>query len=192
MILGKIPFFVFLFVSFFYGCSFKIPHYRIPDYEKKQIRLIAVLPVEADLCDPQLADFLRRSIVESLYFKGYPRMLIPSIDEKWLTLKWDDFRKQLPGTNLGVDAVMRAKLMELSTKFNFIYAIVNIRIDFELLSAKTGELLWGISLKESEVVTDITPSRLRLRTVQIYEPCIQTIVERAMKTFPDAFGTEEA
>ncbi|MCX7816846.1 MAG: hypothetical protein N2317_04985 [Syntrophales bacterium] len=193
MNLNKFRFIVLLFVLLFVGCSFKIHHYLVPDYEKKQIRLIAVLPVEADSCDPELADLLRRMIIDALYFKGYPKISIQSTDEKVIASKPEDLnQRQLLEPHIGVDAILRAKLVELSTKFNFIFATVNIRVDLELFSTRTGELLWGTSLKESEIVMDVTPSRLRLKTAQFYELSIQTIVERAMKTFPEAFGMEEA
>jgi len=132
------------------GCAGKQPYSVNPDYSKKGTRLIAILPVNIKSGDARVGQMLREMVLHELYFKGYPKVPLQSIDEKLAKIykgNMDFKRENIPpkaiGDLLGVDAVLYAFLEECSTDFSFVYALTRVSVFFELRSAKTGETLWS-------------------------------------------------
>ena len=176
------------------GCSWiwKQPYTVVPDYEKKGVRLIAVLPVNVKSGNLKAGTMFREMIVNELYFKGYPKVSPLTIDEKLARVYKDgrnSSRVSIPpktvGDLLGVDAVMYASLDECSTDFSFVYAPTHVSASFELRSAKTGETLWTFRNKTTKRNYGISREQLEIESCQIYEPSIQEIVDKAMGTLPD-------
>ncbi len=76
------PLLFFLAAVLLAGCAATIPHVIVPDYGKRGMRLIAVMPIINSSSDPKSAEMLRSKLVEELYFKGYPKIPVKVIDEK--------------------------------------------------------------------------------------------------------------
>jgi len=174
------------------GCAKKIPHSLVPEYEKRQIRLVAILPVMDKAGNPEVSALLRQRIAEALYFKGYPRVLTSTVDEKlkvfYKNVK-DASKDSLPprdvGGLLGVDAVLYSTLTDCRTSFLYLYAPTSIAVNFEMYNVRTGELLWSTGYRVGEKNFDVTPDRLKMKSCQVFEPALQQIVNKAMETLPD-------
>jgi len=185
---------VFALLIFVQGCSWmwKKPYTVVPNYDKKGVRLIAVLPVNVKSGNLKAGQMFREMIVNELYFKGYPKVSLLTIDEKLarvykggINSKRENIPPKAMGDLLGVDAVMYASLDECSTDFSFVYAPTHVSASFELRSAKTGETLWTYRNKTVKRNYGISREQLEMESCQVYEPAIQEVVDNAMGTLPD-------
>jgi hypothetical protein len=174
------------------GCAWKQPYSVNPDYSKKGTRLIAVLPVNMKSGDARVGQMLREMVLNELYFKGYPKVPLQVIDEKLAKIykgHMDFKRENIPpkaiGDLLGVDAVLYASLEECSTDYSYVYAPTHVSVFFELRSAKTGETLWSYRDRTVKRNYGISREQLEMESCQVYEPAMQGVVDKAMKTLPD-------
>ena len=174
------------------GCASKGPQRVNSDYNKKGTRLIAILPVKNKTANAKAGQILREMVLNELYFKGYPKIPLQGIDEKILKIYKEgvDYRREdIPpkaiGELLGIDAVLYTTLDECSTSFSIIYAPTQVSVVFELRSAKTGETLWSSQYRTVKRNYGISQERLEMESFQVYEPAIQEVVDKAMKTLPD-------
>ncbi len=175
------------------GCASGIPHTIVPDYTERGIRLIALAPVQNKTNETQAARLLRETIFEKLYFKGYPRIPLEIIDEKFnedCGLKGEAVHQcTLPvetlGKHLGVDAVMYCTLIEWKTSFISVYAPTTVSVALELKNVTTGNTLWSAEYSVVERHYGFTRKRLELKACQSYEPAIQEIVDETLSSLPD-------
>ena len=179
-------------LSLITGCASKMPDMVNSDQGKKITRLIAILPVNNMTANVKAGQVLREAVLNELYFKGYPKIPLNIIDEKLSKVFKVDVnsrRVNLPpkaiGELLGVDAVMYTTLDECSTSYNFVYAPTRVSVVLELRSAKTGETLWNSKYGTVKRNYGISREQLEMASCQVFEPAIQEVVEKAMKTFPD-------
>lgn len=181
----------FITVTIIAGCGARAKPASIPGYAEKGIRLIAVMPVKATTADPNLLRLMREKIVETLYFKGYPRVPMGLIDDK-LAAVYDkipvggaDITPQAVRSLLKVDAVLYATINELKTSTAWLYAATNISATFELRDGKTGETIWKAHPKNVERNFDVTTQRLERTIYQVLEPAVQAAVEQALQGLPE-------
>lgn len=175
------------------GCASGIPHTIVPDYKEQGIRLIALAPVHNKTNDTQAAKLLRDTIFEKLYFKGYPRIPLNIIDEKFTedcgvsseTAQGCTLPVETIGKHLGVDAVMYCTLIEWKTSFISVYAPTTVSVALELKSVATGGTLWSAEYSVVDRHYDFTRKRLELKACQSYEPAIQEIVDETLSSLPD-------
>jgi hypothetical protein len=185
------PLLFFMSVVLLAGCTAKIPHVIVPDYDKRGMRLIAVLPVINNSADPKSAEMLRSKLVEELYFKGYPKIPMKVIDEKLAAISLGSGGKVSPqviGEMLHVDAVLYPVLNGSGMGRGIIYAATAVEAEFELLSAKTGASLWHAQYRVVRRNWGFTRKQLELKSSQVYEPALQELVNRALETLPDGPG----
>jgi hypothetical protein len=163
-----------------------------PDYNKKGMRLIAVMPVKNETADVKAAQILREKIINELYFKGYPKILPGVIDEKLFSVygKMADSRQgnippRIVGNLLGVDAVLYSTLEKCKTSYVLFYAPTSIAITFEMRSVKTGETLWSTQYGTVKRCYSFSRKRLEIEAYQVYESAIQEVLDKAMETLPD-------
>jgi len=181
-----------IIISFIFGCGSKISCTIIPDYDKKGIRLVALMPITNKTGDAEAAIVLRKAILEKIYFKGYPKIPLNVVDEKikkiygnGKILEDKNIPPKAVGEILGVDAVMYCTLDEWKTSFMLIYASTTVAISFELRSAKTGEILWKTNYKVAKRNYDFTKKRLEMKSCQMFELAAQEVVDKAMSTLPN-------
>lgn len=179
-----------LVLPVFVGCAAKIPHTIIPDFGKRQARLIAVMPVKnSNSSDPISAEMLRGKLVEELYFKGYPRIPVKVIDEKIAGASFVSGREKVSpqqvGEMLKVDAVLYPILHESRIGSSILFAATVAEAEFELFSTKTGESLWRVRHRVVYRHYGFTRKQLELKSSLTYEPAIQEVVTRALETLPD-------
>ncbi len=175
------------------ACMWKQQPYTVnPDYSKKGIRLIAILPVTMKSGDARVGQMMREMVLNELYFKGYPKVPLQVIDEKLAKIykgNIDFKRGNIPpkaiGDLLGVDAVLYVYLDECSTDFSFIDARTRVSASLELRSAKTGETLWSYLNRTVKRNYGISREQLEMESCQVYEPAMQEVVDQAMQTLPD-------
>ncbi len=183
------PLWLFLAVLLLAGCAAKIPHTIVPDYGKRGMRLIAVMPVANGSSDPKSAEMLRSKLVEDLYFKGYARIPAKVVDEKLASIApgtGGRVSPQVIGEMLRADAVLYPVLKESVLGSGIVYAATAVEAEFELFSAKTGESLWRVQHRVVHRNWGFSRKRVELKTSQVYEPALQEVVNRAMETLPDS------
>ena len=181
-----------IIISFIFGCGSKISRTIIPDYDKKGIRLVALMPVSNKTDDTKAAIVLRKAILEKIYFKGYPKIPLNVVDEKIKKIYGDskvpedtNISTKAVGEILGVDAVMYCTLDEWKTSFMFICAPTTVAVSFELRSAKTGEILWKTNYRVVKRNYDFTNKRLEMKSCQTFEVAAWEVVDKAMSIFPN-------
>ncbi|MFA6414329.1 MAG: GNA1162 family protein [Syntrophales bacterium] len=173
------------------GCAKKIPHFITPEFEKKGIRLVAVLPVSNQSKNLEAASLFRGKVLEAIYFKGYPKIPLNIIDEK-LSKLYKDYQQpsvesvtpRSVGELLGVDAVLYVTLKECDTSFVLLYATTSVSATFDLRSARTNDSLWSTKYSVAERNFEITRERLRMQSCQAFEPAMQEILDKVMETLP--------
>lgn len=183
-----------LILAILVGCGTKkiIPHTLIQDYETLNIRQIAILPPQDKTANPEVNSLLRQRLIEAFYYKGYPKIPVNVVDEKLAVFfkgaKTLDAKTAPPrdvGGVLGVDAVLYTTLQECRTSVFMLYAPAAVKAKFSLYKTKTGELLWEAEYRFSDSSWEITPSRLKMKAHQVYEPALSEIIGKAMETLPD-------
>ena len=175
------------------GCGFLKPTYMIaPDYAKKAVRLVVLMPVDDQANDKAAARMFREKMLEELYYKGYPKIPLDLIDAQLLKLDQghskpgvESVPPQAIGDLLRVDAVMYCTLSKSSTSLHFLYAPTAVSVLCELKSAKTGEMLWRASYGVVERNFGYSRYDAKRKAVQVYEAAIQKVVNRFMETLPD-------
>jgi hypothetical protein len=178
-----------IFIS---GCRGTIPSFVAPDFDKRCIRLIALMPIDNKTKDQKAAVILRKELLEELYFKGYPQIPLDVIDgkikeinERNLVTKGKRIPPDVIGKALGIDAVIYCTLTEWGVSLRYLYAPTTVAASFELLSAKTGETLWRSNQKVVERDYDITQKRLEMKSHESYEIAVREVLDKAIATFPD-------
>jgi hypothetical protein len=173
------------------GCGSKVPYTLVDDFAKKGTRLVAVLPPVQEQKTPDLtgARILREKAAEELYYKGYPRLPLASIDER-LALAGGQIRDSAESARslervLGVDAVLFITVEECSTSYFLTSAKVAAAVRFTLRSTRTGEVLWGMRVARTKRAFHVTRKWLQEEVVQIYEPLLRELVTAALATLPD-------
>lgn len=174
------------------GCTSGISHTIVPDYNQKEIRLIALAPVDNKTGDTQAAMLLREKMLETLYFKGYPRIPLSMIDEKLTAYHGrnagdskGDIPPEVIGKLLGVDAVMYCSLLEWKTSFISMYAPTTVSVSLELKDAAAGATIWSSRYRIVDRHYDFTRKRLELKAYQAYEPAIREIIDETLASLPD-------
>lgn len=173
------------------ACAGKIPHTLKPEYKDAGIRLIAVLPVQGENMDPRLARLLREKVLMGLYFKGYPKIPLTLVDEKLATFYQAQTGAQgvvaprVAGELLGIDAVLYISLVECRTAYRALYAQTTVAARLELRSARTGETLWRVQDREAARNFGFTSGELEMKSSEVCEAAMQTVVDRALYALPD-------
>ncbi|MFA5180201.1 MAG: GNA1162 family protein [Syntrophales bacterium] len=191
-ILKYYPFILILLTFLVSGCAKKIPHFLAPEYEKRGIRLVAVLPVSNQSKNMEASSMFRDKVLEAIYFKGYPKIPLNVIDEK-LSKLYKNYQQpsvesvvpRSVGELLGVDAVLYVTLNECDTSFVLLSAKTSVSATFDLRSARTNDSLWSTKYSVSERNFEITKERLRMKSCQVFEPAMQEILDKVMQTIPE-------
>jgi hypothetical protein len=185
----------FVMLMMMTGCSSRVKPASIPGYAERGIRIIVVMPVKAPTVDPKVARLMRDRILETLYFKGYPRIPLGLVDGT-LAKVYDkvpdsgvDIPPQAVRTLLNADAVLYVTVHELRTSTAWLYAATIISATFELRDGKTGETIWKARPQNVERSFDVTAQRLERTVYQVLEPALQTMVEQALQGLPEGPDT---
>lgn len=182
------PLLLLLVLIFIAGCAGKIPHALVPDFGKRGMKLIAVMPVKNVSSDAKSGAMLRAKLVEELYFKGYPRIPVSLIDQKLTGVSAGsevEVSPQAVGEILKVDAALYATLHEGRRGDGILYASTVAEVEFELRSTKTGEILWRVRHRETYRNYGFSSDNVGLKSSKIYEQAIGDCVNRALETLPD-------
>lgn len=170
------------------GCGAGKSSVMIKEGEAKNIRLIAVLPVHNETSDMQAPVMLRDKVLTALHFKGYSQISV-SVNEEIMKAGCREDKAEyskLLGAQNHVDAVLYCDLKESQSVRYLFYSPISVAAVFELRSAKTGRLLWHNSYSTIRRNYGVSKNSLRLKNSQDYEPAIQELVEKAMKSLPES------
>jgi hypothetical protein len=177
---------IVLTFAFLSGCASKIPHMVVSDYAKRGLRLVAVMPVSNKTSDDKAASMLRGKILDAMYLKGYPKIPFGIIGERIAKVDKASLSDvKILGGVLGVDALMFVTLEESYRSVTLLFASTALSAVFQMRDVKTGEVLWETKYSTGERNFDITRKRVDLKSVQVFEPLMQQIVDKVMETLPD-------
>lgn len=183
--------FLIVMVFLLAACGSRVSHMVVPDYAKKMIRLVVLMPVENRTSDQTAARMLREKMMEELYFKGYPKIPLDVIDTNLLKISQGgsatggNISPQTIGALLEVDAVMYCTLNESKASVHFFYVPTSISASCELRSAKTGETLWNAQSDIVERNYGYSRYDVERKASQVYESSIQGVINKMMGTLPD-------
>jgi hypothetical protein len=185
--------YLLIFVVFLLAaCGSRVSHMVVPDYAKKAIRLVVLMPVENRTNDQTAARMLREKMVNELYFKGYPKIPLDVIDAKLLKISQGgtsatggNISPQTIGALLAVDAVMYCTLNESKASLHFFYAPTSVSASCALRNAKTGETLWNARSDIVERNYGYSRYDVERKASQVYESSIQGVINKMMGTLPD-------
>lgn len=128
------------------GCAPKV--YTTADFERLKPKSVLVLPPENTTSNTEVLEKAYPLIYSQLAQRGYYAVSPELALQLFEANKLNDAGRlnKLPTAKFnevfGVDAVLRTKVTEWSSKYIVISSTVNVGFDMELLDAKTGTLLW--------------------------------------------------
>lgn len=187
-------YFLIILCVFFTGCFSKSPSVLKTDKQekKKWAENIAVLPVENKTNDNIAPGLLRSKLLEELYFKGYSKLSLETIDQKLESLNIIDNKgnagviaPQILKDLVGADAVMYCTLIESNNNpIGFVYAPVTISLRCEMRRAESGEVIWKGQYKSTSRNFDFTSKGLEMKSCKAYESVIEEVVNKIMENLP--------
>lgn len=148
------------------------------------VKMIAVLPVENKSSDSKASQLLRSRLLEELYFKGYSKISLETIDEKLKALNISTFPPHKLKDTLGADGGMYCSLTE-DNKAKMFYAPIKIAVRCELRSADTGNVLWEFHSESTKRNFDFTHKGLEKKSREDFEAVMDEVVNKLIKTLPD-------
>ncbi len=185
-------FLLMILIIVFAGCSSKSTNVLKPEYEQSWVKVIAVLPVENKTEDNKAPQLLRSKLLDQLYFKGYSKLPLASIDQKLEALYIRDKKgntgiiaPQVLKDLVGADGVMYCTLLESSNSIGFFYAPLTISLSCELRRAESGEVLWKDEYKSTDRNFDFISKNLEMKSSESYESVIEEVVDKIIETLPD-------
>lgn len=128
------------------GCAPKV--YTTADFERLKPKTVLVLPPENTTSNTEVLQKSYPFVFSELAQRGYYAIAPELALQLFRANKLEDPGQinSLPTTKFndvfGVDAVLRTKVTEWSSKYIVISSTVNVGFDMELLDTKTGTLLW--------------------------------------------------
>lgn len=138
---------------FLAACAPKV--YTTGDFERLKPKSVLVLPPENMTSNTEVMEkaypFLFSHLAQRGYYVISPELALQLFEAN----KFNDPGRlnKLPTAKFnevfGVDAVLRTKVTEWSSKYVVVSSTVNVGYDMELLDAKSGTLLW----KNSQVLS---------------------------------------
>lgn len=183
-----------LTIIFFIGCA--APHHLlVEDYKNRNLRSIAVLPVQNETPHLQAPDIFRPIVHQKIKQKGYESPALSFIDNK---LVEKDIREagqihsltpQDLGKLLGVDALLYTTVTEFSTTYLVAYASITVGAKFELKDARTGELLWQADHRVKDIKAGLDQKglqeSLKFAVQKSYAPYSQKVTDTCLTTLPN-------
>jgi len=178
---------------FIIGCFSKSPSILKTDKREnnKWAENIAVLPVENKTKDDIAPGLLRSKLLEELYFKGYSKISLETIDQKLESLNIIDGKgnsgiiaPQILKDLIGADAVMYCTLIESNKPIGLVYAPITIYLRCELRKAESGEVIWKGQHKATSRNFDFTRKGLEMKSCKAYEAVIEEVVNKIMENLP--------
>lgn len=187
-------FFLFIAIIFFIGCA--TPHHLlVEDYKNRNLRSIAVLPVQNETPNLQAPDVFRPIVFQKIKQKGYESPELSFIDSQ---LAGKDIREagqihsltpQDLGKLLNVDALLYTTVTEFSTTYLVAYASISVGAKFELKDARTGELLWHADHRVKDVKASVhqkgLQESLKFAIQKSYAPYSQKVTDTCLNTLPN-------
>ena len=173
------------------GCWGHSPQIGNDDHDKIQAKIIAVLPVENKDHGDKTSQLFRLRLLEELYFKGYSKIPLETIDKKLESLNINEGNKSASAIApqklkdlLGADAGLYCTLTQYN-KSKIFYTPITISVRCELRSAQTGEIIWHAQSESTERNFDFTSKGLEKKSHENLEIVIDEVVTNILKTLQD-------
>ena len=148
---------------------------------------IAVIPVVNKTAEtPQIATMIRNHTIEEVYYKGYRKLPAEVMDEQLAGHYQRNMNPEahVVGEVLGVDAVLYCTLSEWKKSSMLAYVSVTAKANFELRSARNGDVLWRSS--KTIVRRSFHPLKKELQELTLldYESAVVALVEGGLESLP--------
>jgi|YelNatPaOPRAMG01_1025707.scaffolds.fasta_scaffold35857_4 hypothetical protein len=165
-------------------------HLLVEDYKNRNLRSIAVLPVQNETPHLQAPEIFRPIVYQKIREKGYESPAFSFIDSKLAEKGIRDagqihsLTPQDLGKLLGVDALLYTTVTEFSTTYLIAYASITVGAKYELRDARTGEILWHADHRVKDMKGG-TEQSLKFALQKSYTPYAQKVTETCVATLPN-------
>lgn len=155
-------------------------------------KLVAVMPVNNDSGNKTAEKLLRDKVAEGVFFKGYRRVPLASVDE---AISRGSRSAGVAGDGssaaqklreiLGVDGLLYITLSEASVRIGLIQVTVAVDASFELISAGTGVSLWKSKHRAVKRAFALSKRGQQQIGFSIFENVVEKVVETGLTSFPE-------
>ncbi|MDZ4165389.1 MAG: DUF799 family lipoprotein [Smithellaceae bacterium] len=155
-------------------------------------KLVAVMPVNNDSGNKTAEKLLRDKVAEGVFFKGYRRVPLASVDE---AISRGGRSAGVAGDGspaaqklreiLGVDGLLYITLSEASVRIGSIQVTVAVDASFELISAGTGVSLWKSKHRAVKRAFALSKKGREQTAFSIFENVVEKVVEAGLTSFPE-------
>jgi len=195
------------------ACGAHFDSYReiAPEFDPYTPKVIAVLPLSNQSLKYNAPIKCREIFYEELAEKGYYLLPLEMIDSALKELgvdsgnKIDLYTPQKYGEVLGADTLIYGNVREFNTKYLVAYASVTVSLEFKMVEASTGKVLWkagdkvydtnlqhlegteaALASKEGEKAGAIALAEtLAYAVFKKYEPYIEKVVDKILESLPN-------
>ena len=207
LLLRKIFFFIFLLSVVLSGCgTVDLKIRKNLDHPNIHPRTVAILPFTLAGPTPEGVPahrLFRECFFNYFSYLGYIDIPLETIDYKLQAAGMKKFKKVLELSPerlreiLGVDAVIKAQVLDTSNFTGGIHAETSIKAKIEMLDLRTGEILWETEHTESTYSGILSPTLVeiiqdQIENVKVHQALYKTVEMFSiglMKEIPDPVGT---
>jgi len=207
LLLRKIFFFIFLLSVVLSGCgTVDLKIRKNLDHPNIHPRTVAILPFTLAGPTPEGVPahrLFRECFFNYFSYLGYIDIPLETIDYKLQAAGMKKFKKVLELSPerlreiLGVDAVIKAQVLDTSNFTGGIHAETSIKAKIEMLDLRTGEILWETEHTESTYSGILSPTLVeiiqdQIENVKVHQALYKTAEMFSiglMKEIPDPVGT---
>lgn len=189
---------LFLFCLFsFFGCAGDYIQKTSPRFQELKPATIAVMPVMNETVDLDAPKEFLSLVRRELSSKGY-RLTDQSIIDERLNEEGifiAEEARSIPDAELGkifsADAIMYTTVTSWETVYLGVYASVTVGARFQLVDAKTSEILWiqEDEVKDIAIAVDKKTAEYTaaFAVLQSYEPYVRRLVHDVFTKMPGRF-----
>lgn len=206
---------IFCIFLFFCSCAANFDAYRevAPEFSTFFPKVIAVLPLSNSSLKFNAPIKSREIFQEKLSQKRYNLLPLEQVDSTLKELGVDSgnqvelYSSQKYAEVLGADTLIYGNVREYNTKYLIFYASVTVSLEFRMVDAASGKILWkagdkefDTNLQHLEVSAAVAAARkekeagvialgetLAYATLKSYEPYIERVVDKILESLPQRY-----
>ena len=119
-----------------------------PGFDKRAPRVVAVLPLENETPDAEGPEIVRRLFYGNFSALPFRDVELSKVDAVLEGASTEDVAEL--GKKLSADGLVRGKVIRFERNYYGIYADLQAEVEFELVAAATGEVLWKARAEEAK------------------------------------------
>jgi hypothetical protein len=205
--------FIIWILLLFCACGAHFDAYREvdPEFQSYSPNVIAVLPLSNSSLKANAPIKSREVFQEKLSYKGYNLIPLEEVDSKLKELGVDSgnqvelYSPQKYAEILGADTLIYGNVREYNTKYMVAYASVTVSLEFRMVDAASGKVIWkagdkeydtnlqhlgvagavAAADKEKEAGAIALAETLAYASLKSYIPYIEKVVDKILSSLPD-------